>query len=158
MTKMVSVVSGALVLGLAVVSFVISFVISFGTFTALVIEVGIGQNIAWLYPTIIDGAIVIIFSLSVLRAKLANKPTTYPWVLVGVFILISVVLNIAHAPANLLARVLSGIPPAALFLSFGIVCRTNRSSVGNFIPKLCDEFQSDVRRFQLSGNWKVTGQ
>jgi hypothetical protein len=61
------------------------------------------------------------FSLSVLRANLARERTMYPWVLVSVFTLLSVVLNIIHAQQELLAQFLAAIPPVALFLSFELL-------------------------------------
>ncbi|MAT42824.1 MAG: hypothetical protein CL609_10810 [Anaerolineaceae bacterium] len=78
------------------------------------------RGIAWLYPAIIDGAIIV-FSLSVLRANLTRERTVYPWVLVSVFTLLSVVLNIIHAQQELLAQFLAAIPPVALFLSFELL-------------------------------------
>ena len=73
-----------------------------------------------MYPAIIDGAIIV-FSLSVLRANLTRERTVYPWVLVSVFTLLSVVLNIIHAQQELLAQFLAAIPPVALFLSFELL-------------------------------------
>ncbi|MEI2609616.1 MAG: DUF2637 domain-containing protein [Candidatus Promineifilaceae bacterium] len=67
-----------------------------------------------------DGAIIV-FSLSVLQASLNRQHTLYPWILVGAFTVLSVILNIVHAPATFLSRVLAAIPPLALFLSFELL-------------------------------------
>lgn len=109
----ISVVSGMLVLFLAGSAFVLSF----EALKDLAYQVGIAEQMAWLYPAIIDGAIIV-FSLSVLRANLNRERTLYPWALVSLFTLLSVVLNIIHADENPLAQSLAAIPPLALFLSF----------------------------------------
>jgi FtsZ-binding cell division protein ZapB len=97
-----------------------AFFLSFESLKDLAVQIGVAEEIAWLYPAIIDGAIII-FSLSVLRANLTRARTVYPWVLVSVFTLLSVVLNIIHAPQELLAQFLAAIPPVALFLSFELL-------------------------------------
>ena len=95
---LISLVSALLVLFLAGSAFFLSF----ESLKDLAIQIGIGEGIAWLYPAIIDGAIFV-FSLSVLRANLTRERTVYPWVLVSLFTLLSVVLNIIHAQRELLA-------------------------------------------------------
>jgi len=97
-----------------------AFFLSFESLKDLAVQMGIAEQIAWLYPAIIDGAIIV-FSLSVLRANLTREWTLYPWVLVSVFTLLSVVLNIIHAQQQLLAQFLAAIPPVALFLSFELL-------------------------------------
>ncbi|HRQ42405.1 MAG TPA: HNH endonuclease [Chloroflexota bacterium] len=49
-----------------------------------------------------------------------NK-TLYPWALVAIFTILSVILNIVHAPQDFLPRILAAIPPVALFLSFELL-------------------------------------
>ena len=97
-----------------------AFFLSFESLKDLAVQIGIAEPIAWLYPAIIDGAIIV-FSLSVLRANLTRERTLYPWVLVSVFTLLSVVLNIIHAQQEMLAQFLAAIPPVALFLSFELL-------------------------------------
>jgi predicted transcriptional regulator len=113
---LISLLSALLVLFLAGSAFFLSF----ESLRDLAIQIGVSEGIAWLYPAIIDGAIIV-FSLSVLRANLARERTMYPWVLVSVFTLLSVVLNIIHARQALLAQFLAAIPPVALFLSFELL-------------------------------------
>lgn len=97
-----------------------AFWLSFDALRHLAAANGVAQSKAWLYPAIIDGAIII-FSLSVLQASLNRRRTRYPWALVGAFTLLSVLLNIVHAPTGLLPRLLAAIPPLALFLSFELL-------------------------------------
>ncbi|MAU01148.1 MAG: hypothetical protein CL608_28730 [Anaerolineaceae bacterium] len=113
---LISLVSALLVLFLAGSAFFLSF----ESLRDLAVQIGIAKQIAWLYPAIIDGAIIV-FSLSVLRANLTRERTMYPWVLVSGFTLLSVVLNIIHAQQELLAQFLAAIPPIALFLSFELL-------------------------------------
>ena len=113
---LISIASALLVLFLAGSAFFLSF----ESLRDLAVQIGIAQEIAWLYPAIIDGAIIV-FSLSVLRSNLMQERTVYPWVLVSTFTLLSVVLNIIHAQKELLAQFLAAIPPVALFLSFELL-------------------------------------
>ena len=114
--QIVSLFTGVLVafLGLA------AFVLSFDALRSLAAASGINDGMAWLYPAIIDGAIII-FSLSVLQASLNREQTRYPWALVGLFTVLSIGLNILHAPTFPLPRLLAAIPPIALFLSFELL-------------------------------------
>ncbi|MBK9054469.1 MAG: DUF2637 domain-containing protein [Chloroflexi bacterium] len=95
---------------------------------------------AWLYPAIIDGAIIV-FSLSVVQVSLAGERPRYPWVLVGVFTALSVMLNILHAAATILPKLMAAIPPVALFLSFELLMNqikwaARRQSLGQTVAEL----------------------
>ena len=114
--KVISILSAILVVFLGGSAFWLSF----DALQHMVIEIGVDPKIAWLYPAIIDGAIIT-FSLSVLRSNLNHEKSLYAWFLVGIFTLISVVLNILHAKQELLAQFLGAIPPIALFLSFELL-------------------------------------
>lgn len=114
--KLISFFTGILVAFLAGAAFRLSF----DALRNLAAANGIAIGMAWLYPAIIDGAIII-FSLSVLQASLNQSRTHYPWALVAVFTLLSIALNIVHAQRAFLPRVLAAIPPVALFLSFELL-------------------------------------
>lgn len=114
--SLTSFLSGTLVLFLASSAFLLSF----DALKNLAQELGVSPSMAWLYPAIIDGAIIV-FSLSVLRANLNQESALYPWILVSLFTVLSVILNIVHAPKNFLAQFLASIPPIALFLSFELL-------------------------------------
>lgn len=114
--KYISAFSALLVLFLASSAFVLSF----EALKDLAKHAGVAEQMAWLYPAIIDGAIII-FSLSVLRANLNRENVLYPWALVSLFTVLSVALNIIHAEQDFLARFLAAIPPVALFLSFELL-------------------------------------
>lgn len=112
----ISTLTGVLVFLLAAAAFLLSF----DALKHLAATNGIPTGKAWIYPAIVDGAIIV-FSLSVLQASLNRQRTAYPWVLVAVFTMMSVILNIVHAPNSFLSRVLAAIPPVALFLSFELL-------------------------------------
>lgn len=113
---LISTLTGVLVFLLAAAAFLLSF----DALKHLAATNGIPTSKAWIYPAIVDGAIIV-FSLSVLQASLNRQRTTYPWALVAVFTAMSVILNIVHAPNSFLSRVLAAIPPVALFLSFELL-------------------------------------
>jgi hypothetical protein len=113
---LISTLTGVLVFLLAAAAFLLSF----DALKHLAATNGIPTGKSWIYPAIVDGAIIV-FSLSVLQASLNRQRTTYPWALVAVFTAMSVILNIVHAPNSFLSRVLAAIPPVALFLSFELL-------------------------------------
>jgi hypothetical protein len=114
--RLISLTTALLVAFLALAAFRLSF----DALRHLAAANGVAINMAWLYPAIIDGAIII-FSLSVLQAGLNRDRTRYPWFLVALFTLLSIALNIIHAPGDLLGRLLAAVPPVALFLSFELL-------------------------------------
>ena len=107
-----------------------AFFLSFESFKDMAIQIGVSEEIAWLYPAIIDG-VIIIFSLGVLRANLLHGRTVYPWILVSVFTMLRVLLNIIHAPQELLAQFLAAIPPVALFLPFELLGQLKKTAVSS---------------------------
>lgn len=75
--QIISLLTGSLVAFLALAAFVLSF----DALRHLAAANGVAPGMAWLYPAIIDGAIIV-FSLSVLQASLHRERTRYPWALV----------------------------------------------------------------------------
>ncbi|MBP8000906.1 MAG: DUF2637 domain-containing protein [Chloroflexi bacterium] len=131
-----SLLTGLLVAFLAAAAFWLSF----GTLRDLAVQQGISPDVAWLYPAIIDGAIIV-FSLSVVQVSLAGERPRYPWVLVGVFTALSVMLNMLHAAATILPKLMAAIPPVALFLSFELLMNqikwaARRQSLGQTVAEL----------------------
>ena len=95
-----------------------SFTLSFEALRALVVEMKIvSPDLAWIFPLIVDGAIVV-FSLSALRASLRQEKTLWLRSLVIFATLGSMAFNIAHVEATYLSMILAGTPPTLLFLSF----------------------------------------
>ncbi len=124
-SKFISLVSSILVFALAVVSFVLSY----DNLRGLAQMTGaVSPGLAWLWPFIVDGALVV-FSLAVLRNSLHGERALWPFALVILFSALSVALNVSHAPANLLARIIASIAPVALLLSFETLMTQLKSEV-----------------------------
>ena len=147
-----SLLTGLLVAFLAAAAFWLSF----GALRDLAVQQGIAPDVAWLYPAIIDGAIIV-FSLSVVQVSLAGERPRYPWVLVGVFTGLSVMLNVLHAAATILPKLMAAIPPVALFLSFELLMNqiklaAKRQSLGQTVAELETAIaQLQAERSRLEG-------
>ncbi|MCL4264761.1 MAG: DUF2637 domain-containing protein [Anaerolineae bacterium] len=123
-----------------------AFFLSFESLKGLAVQIGVVEQIAWLYPAIIDGAIIV-FSLSVLRANLNRERTVYPWALVSIFTVLSVILNVIHAERDLLAQFLAAIPPLALFLSFELLlAQLKETAVRMEAQNSLDEIVRETRK------------
>jgi hypothetical protein len=82
--------AGVLVLAAA------AFTLSYDALHQLALDSRVRPALAWLWPVVIDGTIVVTL-LTVLAAKRAATRAAYPWAL---FSLASVAFNIAHAPTG----------------------------------------------------------
>ncbi len=112
----ISAITAALVLFLAGAAFILSY----EALRDLAEHNGITPALAWLWPLMLD-AVMIAASLSVLRGNLYQERTWYPWALVGVFTLASIVFNVVHADATPIARAVALLPPAVVFLAFELL-------------------------------------
>ena len=83
--------AGVLVLAAA------AFTLSYDALHQLALDSRVRPALAWLWPVVIDGTIVVAL-LTVPAAKRAATRTGYPWALAGLFSAASVAFNIAHAP------------------------------------------------------------
>src|SRR5512132_4268207 len=83
--------AGVLVLAAA------AFTLSYDALHQLALDSRVRPALAWLWPVVIDGTIVVAL-LTVLAAKRAAARAGYPWTLAGLFSAASVAFNIAHAP------------------------------------------------------------
>jgi hypothetical protein len=105
-------VSAAGVLLLAVAAFTLSY----DALHQLALDSRVRPALAWLWPVVIDGTIVVAL-LTVLAAKRAATRAAYPWALAGLFSLASVAFNIAHAPDRPVAQLVFAMAPVALVLT-----------------------------------------
>jgi len=105
-----------------------AFALSFDALNHLAQENGVTANLTWVWPLVLDGAIVV-FSLSALRASLHRESIRYPMTLVVIATATSVLFNVAHAPSGMLAHTMAAVPPVFLFLSFELLMRQLRSEV-----------------------------
>ena len=114
--------SGVVALALA------GFAMSYDALHALAAEQGVPAPLAWLWPLVVDGFIVVA-SLSVVRAVAEQRRAAYPWMLVLAFSGISIAFNVVHAAPTPVARIVAAIPPAALVLSFELLMRQVRAAL-----------------------------
>jgi hypothetical protein len=102
--------TGVLVLAAA------AFTLSYDALHQLALDSRVRPALAWLWPVVIDGTIVVAL-LTVLAAKRAATGAAYPWTLAGLFSLASVAFNIAHAPDRPVAQLVFAMAPIALVLT-----------------------------------------
>jgi hypothetical protein len=102
--------AGVLVLAAA------AFTLSYDALHQLALDSQVRPGLAWLWPVVIDGTIVVAL-LTVLAAKRAAARAGYPWALAGLFSAASVTFNIAHAPGRLVAQLVFAMAPVALVLT-----------------------------------------
>lgn len=96
------------------------FVLSFSALRDLAVRCGLDENLAFLWPLIVDGFIVVAtLAAFVLRSR--KKQAWYPWAALAVFASISVAGNAAHALSShrlgvpeWIAAVVSAVPAIAL--------------------------------------------
>jgi hypothetical protein len=98
------------------------FAMSYEALHALARDSGVSSGLAWLWPLIVDGFIVVA-SLSVVRAVIESRRTWHPWALLLLFSSISVAGNIAHGPPTAMGRLVAAVPPVALVLAFDLLMR-----------------------------------
>jgi Protein of unknown function (DUF2637) len=102
--------AGVLVLAAA------AFTLSYDALHQLALDSRVRPALAWLWPVVIDGTIVVAL-LTVLAAKRAATQAGYPWALAGLFSAASVAFNIAHAPDRPVAQLVFAMAPVALVLT-----------------------------------------
>jgi len=93
-----------------------AFTLSYDALHQLALDSRVRPALAWLWPVVIDGTIVVAL-LTVLAAKRAATKAAYPWALAGLFSAASVAFNIAHAPDRPVARLVFAMAPVALVLT-----------------------------------------
>jgi hypothetical protein len=93
-----------------------AFTLSYDALHQLALDSHVRPALAWLWPVVIDGTIVVAL-LTVLAAKRAAARGGYPWTLAALFSLASVAFNIAHAPDRPVAQLVFAMAPIALVLT-----------------------------------------
>jgi hypothetical protein len=93
-----------------------AFTLSYDALHQLALDSHVRPALAWLWPVVIDGTIVVAL-LTVLAAKRAAARGGHPWTLAALFSLASVAFNIAHAPDRPVAQLVFAMAPIALVLT-----------------------------------------
>lgn len=107
----------------------VSFALSYSALRNLALSSGaVLPSLSWAWPLVVDGA-MIVFSLTILRASLYGERTSFAWALVASFSMLSVALNVYHAPSEPVSWVVAGVAPVALLLSFESLMSQVRTSV-----------------------------
>lgn len=110
-----------------------SFWISYDALKHLAADHG-NPAMAWLFPLLIDGSLVI-YSVNVFLAELTGNDTRFSFRLVIVMTITSVIFNILHAEPTFISRFISALPPILLFLSVEVALRQARMQVGMGVRK-----------------------
>ena len=114
-----------------------AFTLSYDALHQLALDSRVRPALAWLWPVVIDGTIVVAL-LTVLAAKRAATRAGYPWALAGLFSLASVAFNIAHAPDRPVAQLVFAMAPVALVLPPTCLCsRSAGAGRGPATPTPC---------------------
>ena len=95
---------------------------SYEALHALARDSGVSAGLAWLWPLVVDGFIVVA-SMSLVRAVIESRRTWHPWALLLLFSTISVAGNVAHGPPTVNGRLVAAVPPVALVLAFDLLMR-----------------------------------
>jgi hypothetical protein len=93
-----------------------AFTLSYDALHQLALDSRVRPALAWLWPVMIDGTIVVAL-LTVLAAKRAAARVGYQWALAGLFSAASVAFNIAHAPDRPVAQLVFAMAPVGLVLT-----------------------------------------
>jgi len=100
------------------------FALSFDAIRSVGISAGVSPDIAWLLPVSIDGAMMVA-TITAIVLRFGDRVVVYPWLVVIVGVVVSVLCNAAHArikggtldlPPDV-AMGVSAIPAVTLFLS-----------------------------------------
>lgn len=106
----------------------LAFAMSFDALTELARGAGIRAAIAWMWPVVVDGSMIVATAAAlVLRSSPDRATRVYPWTQLALFGLVSVIGNGLHAHGadtgsgmqlpGPIAVAVSGVPPVALLLS-----------------------------------------
>lgn len=112
-TRIIRYLSLVLVFLLAVGAFAQSYAVLWDVALAY----GLPPKMAWFWPLLVDGAIVV-FSLAVVRNGLLGERTAWPWVLVILFTLGTIILNGIHSDGRYVSIAVAVVAPIALVLAF----------------------------------------
>lgn len=115
-----------LVVGLA------SFALSYVALRDVSVALGaVPSYLGWLVPIVIDGGIIcgsaVIWTLS---KEQGGRPK-FPFFFVGSMVLMSVVVNVAHAGDSILAKVIAALPPLILLGTLELVADQGRRVQGD---------------------------
>jgi hypothetical protein len=109
-----------------------SFALSFVALRDVAVELqAVPASLGWLVPIAIDGGVIcgsaIIWSLS----REQRRRPVFPFLFVGALVLVSVVVNAAHAGPSPLAKLIASLPPLILLGTLELVASQGRRMTAN---------------------------
>lgn len=115
--RLVRAATSLLVLGVAA----LAFVVSFEAISAYAVATGaFPPELGWCAPLLVD-TFTTAATLVILSRSRAGLPVVYAWVLVAVSTIVSLALNVAHAPDRLDARLVAALPSLAQLAAVELV-------------------------------------
>jgi len=111
-----------------------SFALSYVAISEVAAEVGaVPARLSWLVPVVVDGG-VIGGSVVVWWAARQRRRLWFPLLFVSVLVVVSVVVNVAHASEVLLAQMIAALPPLVLLGTIELVAYQFRSVPASTSP------------------------
>lgn len=108
-----------------------SAILSYAGLRHLAIMAGIADSLSFLFPIVVDG-MILLGSLSVLRAALARMPTWFGWMLTILGTATSIAGNILSVEnASLVSQIIHSVPPVFLCLSLETFIQLLRHRIKN---------------------------
>lgn len=102
-----------------------AFVLSYDGLYATALAGGVRPSLAFLYPMIFDGFLVVAFAAALVLRPAGLRTTWYPWTLIVVLLLAAAGANVLHAlgresllPPDSTKVIVAAVPPAAVGLAF----------------------------------------
>ena len=93
------------------------FAVSYESLTSLALSHGVSGAVVWLWPLGLDG-LIILTNIVRMRSSLEGEKNIKAMVVMGFATVMSVLLNVVHAPAgDYIGMVLFAIPPLVLWIS-----------------------------------------
>lgn len=107
----------------------LAFAVSFEAIRDYAVSVGaVSRELGWIVPLLVD-TFIVVASLAIWLRSLDGERAWLPMSMLIVASVVSLVLNVAHAPHRFSAQAVAAIPPAALIASVHVVMAELRRSV-----------------------------
>lgn len=105
-----------------------SFALSFVALRDVAADVGaVPAGMAWLIPVVVDGGVICASAVIWANSQLRRPRELFPFAVTAVLLVVSMVINTAHAADAVLAKVIAALPPLVLLASLELVAGQNRT-------------------------------
>lgn len=119
----------------------LAFRLSFAALTALAIDHGVADNVAWMFACLVDGGAVV-GTVGVVMARRTGRRTWPYWATVAGFAATSLGFNVAHSDGTAAGIAIAVTPPAAQLVATELLVRmlptgdTGTATVADVAPSL----------------------